>query len=142
MAQRSQGAGDRVARLIADTSVWVAVERGLRNIGDFIADQDVVAMSAVTASELVTGVELADPVHQKARADFVSELLAKVMVVPYTLDVARHHARLRAELRRSGRQLGAVDSMIAATSKAIRYTLVSLDAGMSDLPGVDVRVVT
>ena len=49
-----------MARLILDTLVIVAAERSGRSLNQLISDDDDVAIAAVTAAELLVGVELAD----------------------------------------------------------------------------------
>jgi tRNA(fMet)-specific endonuclease VapC len=125
-------------RLILDTGVLVSIERAGSPLA-FAPDDDV-AIAAITAAELLTGVELADPSRRQAREDFVTRILAVVPVLEYDLDVARAHARLLAHTRRQGKPRGAHDLIIASTASATARSLVSLDAKASftDLPGVRV----
>ncbi len=127
-------------RLIIDTGVLVAAERGLVSLDDVVTDDDDPALAAVTVAELLVGVELADDAHRVARQTFVDDLLAVVPVEDYTMDVARAHARLLADARRTGRTRGAYDLLVAATAIATARVLVTTDAsaGLGDLPGVDV----
>jgi tRNA(fMet)-specific endonuclease VapC len=55
-----------------------------------------VATAAITAAELLVGVELADARRRPDRAAYVDDVLATVPVEDYTLDVAAAHARLLA----------------------------------------------
>jgi tRNA(fMet)-specific endonuclease VapC len=120
--------------------VLVSAERRRRRIGQAIGDDDDVAIAAVTAAELLVGVELADRRHRARREAFVGELLETVTVEDYTLSTARAHAHLLAFARSSGRPRGAYDLMIAATAVATDRVLVTADArGFADLPGVEVR---
>ena len=129
-------------RLIIDTGVLVAAERGLVSLDAVVADDDDPAIAAVTVAELLVGVELADAAHRQSRQAFVDDLLAVVPVEDYTTNVARVHARLLADARRSGRTRGAYDLLVAATAIATARVVVTMDtsAGLGDLPGVSVVI--
>lgn len=106
-----------------------------------IDDDDDVAISAVTAAELLVGVELADARQRAGRAAFLDDVLQTLSVEDYTLATARAHAHLLAATRVSGTPRGAHDLIIAATAIATERAVVTTDLrGFSDLPGVDVRV--
>jgi tRNA(fMet)-specific endonuclease VapC len=106
-----------------------------------VDDQDDVAMAAITAAELLVGVQLADRRRKPARRRFVEELRVSVPVEAYDLDVARVHAELLAHARNEGRTRGAHDLLIAATARARARTVVTADAaGFEGLPGVMVRI--
>jgi len=129
-----------VARLILDTTVLISAERTAKSLSRLIADEDDVAIAAITAAELLVGVELADGARQSRRAAFVRSVLDAVPVEDYDLAVATEHARLLAHVRRSGRPRGAHDLIIAATAAAAGRTVVSSDVtAFADLPGVHVR---
>lgn len=129
-----------MARLILDTPVLIDAERRGRHLDRLIADEDDVAIAAVTAAELLVGVELATDERRPARAAFVRSVLDTVPVEDYDLQVARVHATLLAHVRRTGRPRGAHDLVIAATAAARDRLVVSMDrAAFADLPGVPVR---
>jgi tRNA(fMet)-specific endonuclease VapC len=130
-------------RLILDTGILVRAERGRARLDRALRDDDDVAIAAITAAELLVGVELADARRRPDRAAYVDDVLATVPVEDYTLDVAAAHARLLAHVRRSGRPRGAHDLIIAATAAATRRTVLTSDgsAAFADLPGVDALVV-
>lgn len=129
-----------MARLILDTTVLIAAERSGRALDRIIADDDDVAIAAITAAELLVGVELADDRHRSTRAAFVRSVLDTVPVEDYDTAVAREHASLLAHVRRSGRPRGAHDLVIAATAVTRDRIVVSNDAAAyADLPRVTVR---
>jgi tRNA(fMet)-specific endonuclease VapC len=129
-----------VARLILDTSVFIDAEKRGRQLNRLISDEDDVAIAAVTAAELLVGVELANDARRSARAAFVRSVLDTVPVEDYDVQVARVHATLLAHVRRTGRHRGAHDLIIAATAAARDRIVVSADAtAYADLPGVPVR---
>jgi len=126
--------------LILDTTVLVAAERGSAGLDDVIGDADDVAIAAITAAELLVGVELADRRRRPRRAAFVEELLEVLPVEEYDLSTARTHARLLAAARRSGTPRGAHDLIIAATAVATGREVITADArGFAGLPDVVAR---
>ena len=109
--------------VLLDTSVLIDVERGLRTLPQ---DEDA-AIAVITASELLQGVLRAVPPHRVRREAFVEQLLATVPAIPFTLPIARAHARLWADLRAAGRVPGAHDLIVAATALAIDWPLATLN---------------
>jgi tRNA(fMet)-specific endonuclease VapC len=131
-----------VERLILDTTVLVATERDRATLDVSFADDDDVAIAAVTAAELLVGVALASGRRRARRATFVDEVLSTVTIEDYTLATARAHADLLAAVRTSGRPRGAHDLLIAATAVATARTIVTSDArGFEELPAVRMRLV-
>lgn len=129
-----------MARLILDTPVLIDAERAGRRLNRLIADDDDVAIAAVTAAELLVGVELADEKRRAHRAAFVRSVLDTLPIEDYDLSVAQEHARLLAQVRRAGRPRGAHDLIIAATAVARDRLVVSTDSSaFADLPGVALR---
>ncbi|MFC0865009.1 PIN domain-containing protein [Sphaerimonospora cavernae] len=130
-------------RLILDTGVLIAAERGRGSLDEVIGDDDDVAIAAITVAELLVGVEMADEVRRPQRQAFVDEVLALIPVEEYTTDVARVHARLMAHVRRLGKTRGAYDLLIAATAAATARIVITMDASAAfdDLPGVRAQVV-
>lgn len=105
-----------------------------------MGDEDDVAIAAITAAELLVGVELAEGRRRQRRRAVVERILSSVPVEPYDLDVARVHAVLLAHTRRSGRPRGAHDLLIAATALARDRVAACADpAGFDSLPGLLVR---
>lgn len=132
--------GSALARLILDTTVLVTAERSAESLDAVIHDEDDVVIAAVTAAELLVGVELSDGKSRERRRAFVEDVFSTIPIEPYDLDVARSHASLLAYARRSGRPRGAHDLLIAATALTHNRTVVSADpSGFEDLPGLDLR---
>jgi tRNA(fMet)-specific endonuclease VapC len=132
-----------VDRLILDTSALIALERGNADPSAVLPDDADIAISAITASELFVGVELAEPAYRERRSHLVEGALQRVEVIAFDLEIARHHAVLLAHARRSGQPRGAHDLQIAATARATGRTLVTTDVGaFDDLPGVTHRLLT
>jgi tRNA(fMet)-specific endonuclease VapC len=124
-------------RVILDTGVLIAIERGRLDV-DAVLGVDDAAIAAITAMELLVGVERADEAHRQARAIRVEAILSSLPIEPYNVGVARVHAGLVAEAMAKGRPRSANDMMIAATSAATSRILLTTDAGagFAQLTGV------
>jgi tRNA(fMet)-specific endonuclease VapC len=117
--------------LILDTSLFVAAERSdvsfVELLGHDLRDETV-AISAITASELLQGVHRGANARLRARRETIVErVLASVPIVPFDVVVARTHARVWAELAVKGKPLGAHDLLIAATALATGGRVVTRD---------------
>jgi predicted nucleic acid-binding protein len=127
--------------VLIDTSVLIDAERG-GSLDDLIAryGDEEVAISAVTASELLHGVHRVRGGARAARAEsFVEALLELVAVLPFDLSEARVHARLSAELQTKGTRIGAHDLLIAATAIAHDAPVVTRDLrSFPRIQGLDV----
>jgi len=124
-------------RLILDTNVLIAYERGSIDRAAF--DDDELAVAALTIAEYRVGIELADSAARAAaRSRALAAIMSAIEVLEYTEVTAVHHARLIAHVRKTGMPRSAHDLIIAAHAAESGRTLVSLDdkARFSDLPGV------
>lgn len=105
-----------------------------------IADDDDVAIAAVTIAELRVGALLGTRKKAAARTAFVEDVLAALPVIAYDVAVAEAHARLLVAVRRQGTPRGAHDLLIAATATASRRTVVTAYASaFTNLPDLEVR---
>ena len=87
-----------------DWSHWGHAERG--------------SVSVVTVSELLVGVHRANTeARRQSRSLFVESVIARFEVLDFTLDCARLHSEISAELTKTGRMIGAHDLLIAATAR-------------------------
>ncbi|MGH9466394.1 MAG: PIN domain-containing protein [Terriglobales bacterium] len=124
---------------LIDASVLVAIERGALSpdtLASRYSDQDV-ALSAVTASELLHGVERTAGAQRQRRQAFVENLLARVPVVAFDLVAARVHASLWAALAQAGVSIGERDLLIAATAMAHGGWVVTRDRrSFPHIPGL------
>ncbi|MCU4183792.1 PIN domain-containing protein [Acidiferrimicrobium sp. IK] len=129
-----------MSRLLLDTTFLIDANRSGGELDAVIADDDEVAIAAITLAELLVGVQFADDAHRAARLQFVDDVQHVVPVVDYDTNVAAAHADLLVATRRQGRPRGAHDLIIAATATATQREVVSADiAAFRDLPGVAVR---
>jgi predicted nucleic acid-binding protein len=125
-------------RLILDTSVLIAYERG--TIDRAALDNDELAIAAVSVAEYRIGIELADtPARAADRARALAAIMSAVDVLDYTEATAACHARLIAHTRRTGTRRGAHDLIIAAHAQQTDRTVLTFDANarFADLPGVN-----
>ena len=112
--------------ILIDTDVWVLAEKsgGTLDLARW-ATYGGAYMCAVTASELLVGVERANTAQRRAlRGAFVENLLATIPVMEFSLPVARTHARMIAALSKNV-AAGAHDAIIAATAVHYGYGLLT-----------------
>lgn len=127
-----------MSRLLLDTTFLIDVERTGDDLGAVIADDDDVAIAAVTVAELRAGAPLARGGRRTARSAYVDDIVATVPVLGYDVAVAQAHAEL----------LGAVPGQATRGPRpghrrhgeADDRTVVSTDRGaFHGLPGIEVR---
>lgn len=126
--------------IVLDTAVLIAAERGAFDMAGYLAAQgdEPVALAAISASELLHGVERArDPAVRQRRGAFVEGVLANVPVLAFGLAEARAHARVWAALAAAGTIIGAHDLLVAATALAAGSAVATLnEAEFGRVPGV------
>jgi predicted nucleic acid-binding protein len=123
---------------LIDTSVLIAVQRGRLDPAQLQDERDdePVAISAISASELLHGLHRLTSAIARTRAErFVEHVLRSIPVVPFDLDIARVHARLDAELSAAGVSVGDADLMIAATAAWLDYRVATRD--LRSFPKID-----
>lgn len=115
--------------ILIDSSVLVAAARGGLDPDSLLArhGREPVALSAITASELLHGVHRLTGARRARTEVFVERLLARLPAIPIDLDAARVHATLSAELRARGTPVGAHDLLIAATAVLLDYQVATRD---------------
>ena len=114
--------------LLIDSSVLIGMERRGMRIEeiDSLAPPQTIAISSITASELLVGAHRSTPEGRKLRrAAYVERILDTIPVFPFDLNIARFHARLAANLYSTGRPIGDHDMIIAATAIASGYDLLT-----------------
>ncbi len=121
-----------------DTSVLIRLERSGSTLP--LADDEEVAIAAITASELLHGVHRADPQRRAQREAFVEHVLRVLPVYAFSLESARVHARLWADLAAAGRLIGPHDLLLAATALAIGWSVATYNVSeLSRVPGLVLR---
>lgn len=124
-------------RLILDTNVLIAYERGSIERSALVDDE--LAVASITIAEYRTGIELADtPGRAAARARALATITSVIDVLDYTPLTAAHHAQLLAHVRRSRTPRGAHDLIIAAHAAETGRLVLTTDAKarFSELPGI------
>jgi tRNA(fMet)-specific endonuclease VapC len=126
--------------VILDTAVLIAADRGSFDMPAFLAslEEDTVALAAISASELLHGVERArDPGVRQRRSEFVEGVLANLPVIPFGLAEARTHARIWAALTTAGTPIGVHDLQVAATALVAGSAVATLnDDEFRRVPGL------
>ena len=126
--------------VLLDTTVLSDEERSAGGFAGLVDDDDQLAVAAISIDEIGVGLSLAKGKARQRRRAFFDDLVAQVPVLAYDVDVAHVHRDLLIATRKSGRQRGAHDLIIAATARAHGRLIVTADrSGFVDLPGVHVR---
>jgi tRNA(fMet)-specific endonuclease VapC len=82
-----------------------------------------VCVSVVTKSELLFGVEVSPRRQQDEAA--LNAFLNYVEVLDFPDNASLHYAQIRAQLKKSGKMIGANDLFIAAHARSLGLTLVT-----------------
>jgi tRNA(fMet)-specific endonuclease VapC len=82
-----------------------------------------VCVSVVTKSELLYGVEVSPRRQQDEAA--LNAFLNYVEVLDFSDNASSHYAQIRAQLKKSGKMIGANDLFIAAHARSLGLTLVT-----------------
>jgi tRNA(fMet)-specific endonuclease VapC len=107
----------------------VDLERGVINpaVENAIGEEDR-AISVITVSELLHGVDRATGSQRTRRRAFVEHLLAEIRAIEITEPIARIHADIWAQLAAKGQLIGAHDLWIAATALAHQIGIATANA--------------
>lgn len=105
--------------MMVDTNVFIHFEKSSKAIElSPWEPSERVYVSVVTVSELLMGVHRADSQERRQRRlAFVEAIIAGIGALDFTLDCARMHAEIYAELAKKGQPIGAHDLIIAATAR-------------------------
>ena len=115
---------------LIDSSILIAAERGELDLAPVLEEYQEIdlALSVITASELLHGIHRADSEKRRSRREaYVESLLSRFPVLAFDLVAARIHARLHAELSSKGINTGAHDLIIAATALSRGLDVVTRD---------------
>jgi tRNA(fMet)-specific endonuclease VapC len=110
-------------RVLFDTSIFVAVERGQMRLP---VGYDA-GIAAITAAELLLGLERADQARKPNRQVFVENVISTLDVLPFDIAAARVCAAIVARLHARGAQIGIPDEFIAATARVAASSVVTLN---------------
>lgn len=136
---------------LIDTTVFIDLERAytrsssteldavMNDLGTQIGFDEDVAMSAITASELLHGVHRANIRHRSRREAFVEMAIAAFPPQPFDLLAARIHAGVWADLTNRGQEIGAHDVLVAATALSIGWQVATANGRHFErVPGLQV----
>ena len=127
--------------VMVDTNVFIYFEKSGKEIDlSPWSYPEGVYVSVVTVSELLEGVHRANTEDRRQqRSLFIETMIAGVDVLDFTLDCARLHAEISAELKKSGRMIGPHDLIIAATARLHDFSILTNNVGeFSRVPGLRV----
>jgi len=114
--------------IILDSSVLVEYERRRFDLERLLEDHSSPAIAAITAAELLIGVERADTAERRARrSEFVENILERIPIVDFEMTQARLYAAQFANLVERGLIIGDRDLQIAATALSLGYELATLN---------------
>jgi len=129
--------------VLIDTSVFITLERTGRTLSALIRPipGEPLALSSITASELLVGVHRANTEpRRRTREAFVETIFTTVPLVQFDLSAARVHARLSAQLAAVGQPFGAHDLLIGATALTHGYGVLTENVrDFARVPGLVVR---
>jgi tRNA(fMet)-specific endonuclease VapC len=89
------------------------------------------AISAVTEGELCFGA--ARLPHATRLHNLIEDFFLRVAVLPWDSDAAQQYGQLRATLKREGKPMGNLDTMIAAHALALDAVLVTNDHAFASI---------
>jgi tRNA(fMet)-specific endonuclease VapC len=108
-----------------------------------LGPDEVVAIAAITASELLHGVHRAIPEHRARREAFVEAVISAFPPLPFDLLAARTHARIWADLAAAGQDVGAHDRIVAATAISAGWRVGTANRRHFDrIAGLDVLTIS
>ena len=125
--------------LVFDTSIFIHAERANQKLVlSHLTDDEDVFISSITVSELLVGAHMADNKNREIkRKAFAEKVLVNFTVLPFTEEIARVHAELKAKLLKNGKLIGAHDLLIAATAISWGYSVLSFDSkDFKKVPGL------
>jgi len=97
-----------------------------------VASPSELAVSSVTEAEMRFGLARLPPEAKLHRA--VNDFLAEIAILPWDSLCAKAYANLAASQQRSGKNLSALDTMIAAHALALDLTIVTNDHAFQQIP--------
>ena len=125
--------------LVIDSSLFIGEERRTFSVSAFFAahPHEMPYMAAITAAELLHGVERATPEFRAARSLRVEHYLSSVEVIDFDLAVARRYAALWAMMEAAGNKPDAHDLMIATTALCFGFEVATTNTRhFAHIPGI------
>lgn len=129
-------------RIVLDTSAYVFLAHGHREVQWLVRDAITVFLPVTVVGELGVGFALGSRRAENERklADFVARPFVEVLEV--TTATARHYVRICAALRRGGNPISVNDAWIAAAAMDCGGRLVTFDRDFLRVAGLDCALLT
>ena len=102
--------------LDTDVCIYALKKRSRALLQKLSANEDRMAVSDVTLSELYFGAEGFD--DPAGRVSIIEDFTSRLEVLPFDGKAARHAGNIRAALEGRGERIGAYDIQIAATARS------------------------
>jgi len=121
-----------VKGVLIDTGPFILDERGKFDVWALVGETPGVqhAMSAITAAELLIGVEKAAGTrHFAKKRRIIEEYLSLFPIFGFDVSCARCWAEITADLERRGQIIGGHDLLIAATAMRHGYAVATFNVG-------------
>ena len=129
--------------IVLDADVLIADERGVFDLGRWLTAQpeSQYEIAAITAAELLHGLERATETHRVRRQAYIETVFAFCSVIPYTFQTAQVHARLWADLESNGQMIGYYDLIVAAMALERGNPVASFNSRhFAAVPGLTVLI--
>lgn len=129
-------------RIVLDTSAYVFLAHGHREVVGLVRDATTVFLPVTVVGELGVGFALGSRQAENERelAAFVARPFVRVLEV--TTATARHYVRICAVLRRGGNPISVNDAWIAAAAMDCGGRLVTFDRDFLRVVGLDCALLT
>lgn len=115
----------RTRKVCLDTDIVIDYLRKTKEtenlINRLLLKFDEITITIITVYELLIGVEYSDG---RGRND-VEEIIDTITILPFDVKASREAAKISAELKKSGQQIGIADELIAAICKAYSTCLLT-----------------
>ncbi|AUT45626.1 type II toxin-antitoxin system VapC family toxin [Achromobacter sp. AONIH1] len=127
-------------RYLLDTNIviYVLKRRPIEVLSIFNANAGRMAISSITAAELLHGAEKSNRVSENLST--VEDFCSRLDVLPYGLKAAQHYGAIRSALERLGQPIGVNDLHIAGHARSEGLVLVSNNVSeFARVPGLEVE---
>jgi tRNA(fMet)-specific endonuclease VapC len=111
--------------IVIDTSALIAWERGVGEMPFGLALEDTLTIPAIVWAEAIIGVLLAEsPARAVRRRRRLDDVRSAFGIESFTVEAAEHYAEIHAALSRAGRMIPANDIAVAATARALGFSVL------------------
>ena len=127
-------------RLVLDTSVWIAIERGKLDLDEAVGRNKKLILPAIVAGELKQALYTSSRTEAKMQKslDFFAMVESLTEFAPIDQRVADRYAEIKHFSMASGKPRGTADLLLAATAIEYKAKLYSMDkeADFGSLPNL------